>query len=115
MMSETSTLPSGRQEKLANLIKELSASFLGRENNRTSLITVTSCNVSPDIKRATVFITVLPENKENSALGFVKRQRGELREFLKKNMSTKVIPFIDIEIDKGEKNRQKIDELLRNG
>jgi hypothetical protein len=29
-------------------------------------------------------------------------------------MSTKIIPFLDVAIDKGEKNRQKIDELLKN-
>src|SRR3989344_6836637 len=98
-----------RTEKVANLIKELSAQFLGRENNRTSLITVTSANVSPDLRRPTVFITVFPENKETAALGFAKRQRKELREHLKKNMETKSIPFLDIEIDRGEKNRQKID------
>ena len=104
-----------RNEKMANLIKELSAQFLNRENNQTSLITVTACTTSPDLKRATVFITVLPESKENGALGFAKRKRGELREFLKKNLKIKIIPFLDIQIDKGEKNRQKIDELLRNG
>ncbi|MEK7572287.1 MAG: ribosome-binding factor A [Patescibacteria group bacterium] len=104
-----------RNERVANFIKELSASFLGRENNRTSLITVTSCTISPDIKRATIFITVLPESKETSALEFTKRKRTELRDYLKKNMKTKIIPFIDFEIDRGEKNRQKIDELLRNG
>ena len=102
-----------RNEKVANYIKELTASFLGRENNKTSLITVTSCTTSPDLKRATIFITVLPESKEHDALEFAKRKRAELRDHLKKNMETKVIPFIDIEIDKGEKNRQKIDELLR--
>lgn len=102
-----------RNEKIGVLVKELAATFLGRQNNRTSLITVTSCNTSPDLKRATIFITVLPENKERVALEYAKRNRPELREFLKKNMQTKVIPFIDIEIDKGEKNRQKIDELLR--
>ncbi|MCE9549333.1 ribosome-binding factor A [Candidatus Nomurabacteria bacterium] len=102
----------GRQGKAANLIKELCAQFLGRENNNTSLITVTACSVSPDLKRATLFMTVLPENKEQEALGFVKRKRSELREYLKKNMATKTIPFIDVMIDKGEKNRQKIDELL---
>jgi len=102
-----------RNEKLANLIKELSAQFLNRENNRTSLITVTSCTTSPDLKRATIFITVFPDSKETSALGFIKRKRGELREFLKKNIKIKIIPFIDIQIDLGEKNRQKIDELLR--
>jgi len=102
-----------RNEKVANLIKELSAQFLGYENNRTSLITVISCTVSPDLKRATIFITVLPESKETGALDFVKRKRRELREFLKKNMNIKIIPFIDVQIDKGEKHRQKIDELLR--
>jgi len=28
-------------------------------------------------------------------------------------MEVKVIPFVEIAIDQGEKNRQKIDELLR--
>ena len=103
-----------RNEKVANLLKELGAQFLERENNNTSLITVTSCTVSLDLKRATIFITVLPDEKEKSALSFVKRKRGELREYIKKNMQIKIIPFIDIQIDLGEKNRQKIDELLRN-
>ncbi|MFZ3011724.1 MAG: ribosome-binding factor A [Minisyncoccia bacterium] len=102
-----------RNDKVANAVKELAASFLGRENNRTSLITVTSCSTSPDLKRATIFITVLPDSKETSALDFVKRNLSELREFLKKNLEIKTIPFLDVAIDLGEKNRQKIDELLR--
>ena len=102
-----------RNEKVANQIKELAAQYLGRENNRTSLITVMSATCSPDMKRATIFITVLPTSKESVALGFVKRNLGELREFLKNNMPIKIIPFLDVAIDVGEKNRQKIDELLR--
>lgn len=102
-----------RNEKLANLIKELGAQFLERKSNGTSLITVTSCTVSPDTKRATIFITVLPDEKEAGALEFVKRKRKDFRESLKKNLKIKIIPFIDIQIDRGEKNRQKIDELLR--
>ena len=104
---------SQRNEKIANYIKELAAQFLARENNKTSLITVTSATVSPDLKRATIYITVFPDSKEKFALEFVKRKRKELREFLKKNMTVKIIPLIDIAIDLGEKNRQKIDELLR--
>ena len=100
-------------EKVANQIKELAAEFLGRENNRTSLITVISCNTSPDLKKATIFITVLPNSKEHDALEFAKRKRAEIRDFLKGKMNTKIIPFLDIQIDQGEKNRQKIDELLR--
>jgi len=102
-----------RNDKVANAIKELAALFLERENNRTSLITVISATVSPDLKRATIFITVLPTSKEADALNFVKRQLKDLREFLKKNLPIKIIPFLDVAIDLGEKNRQKIDELLR--
>lgn len=102
-----------RQEKLATNIKELAATFLGREDNKSSLITVTSATCSPDMKKATIFITVLPTSKETVALSFVKRKRADLRDYLKKNMPVKVIPFIDVAIDQGEKNRQKIDELLR--
>lgn len=102
-----------RTEKVAKEIKELTAEFLAREGNRTSLITVTSATASPDLKRATVYVTVLPSAKEQSALGFLKRKRKELRVFLKKNLIIKTIPFVDIVLDLGEKNRQKIDELLR--
>ena len=104
-----------RNVKVANQIKELAAEYLGRENNRTSLITVISCNTSPDLKKATIFITVLPNSKEHDALDFTKRKRPEIRDYLKKKMNLKVIPFLDVRIDEGEKNRQKIDELLRNG
>jgi ribosome-binding factor A len=102
-----------RNEKVANLLKELGAQFLERENNNTSLITVTSCIVSPDLKYATIFITVLPDEKEHDALDFAKRKRKELREYFGKKVKIKNIPFVDIQIDRGEKNRQKIDELLR--
>jgi ribosome-binding factor A len=113
MITAGSEIPTGRQEKVANFIKEQVAVFLLKENNNTSLITVTTATVSPDLKRATIFITVLPESKENLVLEFVKRKRGDMRNFLKKNMTTKNIPFLDVALDLGEKNRQKIDELLR--
>ena len=102
-----------RNEKVAQSIKEFAAEFLAREGNRTSLITVTGAHASPDLKRATILITVLPTEKETEALGFLKRNLGELREFLKEKLPIKTIPFLSAELDLGEKNRQKIDELLR--
>lgn len=102
-----------RKEKMTNMIKELGADFLMKENNRTSLVTVTGANVSPDFKKATIFITVFPENQEKKVLNFAKRRGADMRLFLKKNMQTKTVPFVTIEIDKGEKNRQRIDELLK--
>lgn len=102
-----------RNDKVANRIKELAAEFLNREASRTSLLTVISADCSPDLKRAKIFITVLPVEREKAGLAFVQRKLPELREFLKRNLEIKNIPFLSVAIDLGEKNRQKIDELLR--
>ncbi len=101
-----------RQEKVNNEIKAVVAHFLEAESNNLSLITVTSVDVSPDLKNAKILISVLPEGKEKAALDFCKRKRSEIKHELKKKINLRVIPFVDIEIDKGEKNRQKIHDLL---
>ncbi|MCK5027631.1 MAG: ribosome-binding factor A [Candidatus Pacebacteria bacterium] len=107
-------MPSPRKEKIAEQLRQYVAKFLEKESNRTSLVTVTRCTVSSDLKQATVYITVLPQDKEKNALAFAKRKRTDLRTYIKKNLPLKHIPFFEIEIDEGEKNRQRIDELLNN-
>lgn len=102
---------SQRQEKVSELLRNLTAEFLERESGIQSLITVTGSNVSSDLKRATIYITVLPENKEDAALDFAKRKRKELREYVKSKTKFRVLPFLDVELDKAEKIRQKIDGL----
>ena len=49
-----------------------------------------------------------------SSYGFIKRNLGELRKYISKNLKINPVPFLDVEIDEGEKNRQKIDDLLKN-
>lgn len=107
-------MPTLRQEKVAEQVRQYAAQFLEIESNKTSLITVTRCTISSDLKRATVFISVLPESRAQTALDFAKRKRKDLRGYIKKHLRLKRIPFVDIEIDEGELNRQKIDELINN-
>ncbi len=101
-----------RDIKIENRVKELSASFIEREASPSSLITVTRVLMSKDSKRAKIMITVLPKEKENAAYGFIKRNLGEIRKYISSNLKINPIPYLDVEIDEGEKNRQKIDELL---
>lgn len=106
--------PSKRQLKVNQELKKIAQNFFQRESSGSSLITVTNAEVTPDLRTANVFITVLPESKEAAALDFAKRMRGDLRTDIKRYMPIKIIPFVEIEIDKGEQNRQKIDEILFN-
>lgn len=103
-----------RGEKIKNQIKELSAIFIERIASPTSMITVTRVLLSPDNKKAKIMISVLPKEKENAAYGFLRRNLGEIRKYISKNLKIKPIPYLEIEIDEGEKHRQKIDELLKN-
>lgn len=100
--------------RINDTIKHLAAEYLQRESNRTSLITVTSVDLYDHDSKATILITVLPEDKERVVLEFARRHRPEFRDFLKEKARLRVIPFIDFEIDLGEKNRQRIDELTIN-
>ncbi len=104
-----------RNNKIANQIKELSATYIERITGITSLITVTRVILSSDKKHAKIMISVLPENKENAAYGFIRRNLGDIRKHVLKSLKINPLPYLEVEIDEGEKNRQKIDELLKNG
>jgi ribosome-binding factor A len=102
-----------RSEKISNNIKELLGAFIEENSNRKSMITITNIYLTSDFKRVTLFVTVFPEQSENAALDFLKRQRSDARDYLKKHSRLARLPFIDFEIDKGEKARQRIDELSK--
>ena len=102
-----------RHNRVEEAIREAAAEFLAREANRNTLVTVTRAVLSEDNKRATIFITVLPERGEQGALDFANRNRTELRAFYKKRVKGMLPPDIMYEIDFGEKNRQRLDELSK--
>ncbi len=104
---------SQRQLQVEQQVLGITQDFFQRESSGASMITVTRTEVSKDMKHGTIFITVLPENKEDAAINFAKRMRSELRHFVMKRLPVKVIPFFEVEIDFGEKNRLHVDELLR--
>ena len=76
------------------------------------MITVTRVEASRIANRATIYYTVLPENKEDAATDFLKRNRSDFRAYVKYNARLMRVPFFDFEIDRGEKARQKIDASL---
>ncbi len=103
-----------RENRIAELYMALAAEFLERESTGQGLLTVTGISVSRDKRDVAILFTVFPDKYENSALSFAKRKRSEFREFVKEK--TKYMahcPIFDFEIDLGEKNRQKIDNLIQ--
>lgn len=102
-----------RQLKVEQQVLGIAQDFFQRESSGASMITVTRTDITRDMKHGSIFITVLPEDKEDAAINFAKRMRSELRHYVMKRLPVKVIPFFEVEIDYGEKNRLHVDELLR--
>jgi ribosome-binding factor A len=102
-----------RQQKITDQIMQLAAKFFLENSNKSSLLTVTSASLSDDEKRATIFFTVYPTDKEEEALEFTKRRRSDFKAYVKENSRLGRIPFFDFSIDIGEKNRQLIDDLTK--
>lgn len=103
---------SRRQVQVSDELLHAAALFFSRESNGESLITVTRADIAPDFKNATIYLSVLPVSHEERALNFAKRQRPEFRDYMKKHLKLKTLPFIDFQLDYGEKNRQNVDEAL---
>lgn len=104
---------SERQARVGTVIKECAAVFIQHEANTNPLITVTRVDISPDLKRAIVFFTTIPDGKENEALIFLKRSASELRQYIKEHAKLKRIPHLDFMVDAGERHRQHIDDMMQ--
>lgn len=102
-----------RHVQISETIAHRAADFFARESNGQSLVTITRADLSPDLKEITIFFSVLPDSAEAAVLKFAKRNRSEFREYLKGHTALGRIPTVDFEIDYGEKNRQRIDDLTR--
>jgi ribosome-binding factor A len=111
------TVAGHRHERIAEEIHhEISAMVAGelKDPRIIGLVTVTEVRVSPDLKLARIFVSVLGSEEEHSstlkglaaAAGFVRRELGVR---LQIRRSPELL-FID---DRSEEYKQRIDELLR--
>jgi ribosome-binding factor A len=106
-------MPSLRQQKMNQELVKYTGQAIVEIANYQSLITVTHADVSPNFKSAKIFVSVLPESEEHKVLAFLGRHAHDIRNYLKKHLATRTIPFVTFAADLGERNRQRIDELSR--
>lgn len=103
-----------RQEKIDSLIKEIASEFILKKIKlKDALITVTRTEISEDIKNLKIFITIYPEKSEGYALKELNKNISEWQKFLAKEFKAKFLPRSEFLIDEGEKNRQKVEEILK--
>ena len=106
---------SRRPEKVAGTIRQVIADALMREirDPRVGFVTVTGVQVTNDLSHARVFVTVPGDEAEKArALEGLQSAAGFLRSRAARALTTRTVPELHFELDKGLQHAARIEELL---
>lgn len=105
---------SRRQNKVSEEIAHQAGEFLARSIKAGgALVTVTRAEIPSDLKRVFIFVSILPQTREEEMMTTLKRLRTDFHDYLKEHTVLRNVPTVDFVLDIGELNRQRIDELTR--
>ncbi len=106
---------SHRVDKVENLIKEeISLIFLHKmQYPELGFLTITSVKVSPDLKMAKIYLSVLEKDKRDYALEYVRNKTGFLRSELASRIRLKFIPELKFFLDDTLDYVEKIEGLIK--
>ncbi len=109
---------SRRTDRVADVLRaELSDLLLRSVHDpRIRLVSVTGVDVSPDLRRAVVRVSVLGSDEERDAtVEALRHARGFLRSELAHRLRTmRVTPELHFELDRGAEHSRKIADLLES-
>lgn len=107
---------SRRTEQVGDLIKEELSRLLEREvkDPRIGFVTLTEVDVSPDLRLARVYFSVLgDELMMQESLAALARARGFLRRELSQRLALRCVPELQFQLDRSVERSQRITDLLR--
>lgn len=105
----------GRPERVAEEFREVLAEEIPRlKDPRVGFVTITRVEVTPDLRRASIYYTVLGENKDQrSTRAGLESARAHLRTVLGHQVRLKFTPELEFEQDVGLQQVERVNELLR--
>jgi ribosome-binding factor A len=107
---------SRRPEQVGETIRQVVADLLLRgevRDPRVGLVTVTRVDVTPDLSHATIFVRAQGDDTERErAVEGLKSAAGFLRSRVARVLTTRSVPELHIEADRGLEHAARINELL---
>ena len=108
-------MPTQRQMRVNSLLQEEISSIVQRElpDPELDLTTITAVEVTPDLRYARVFASVLGEEEEfRLALNALKRRRKLIQEYLGDRLDLRYTPRLSFVADHTAARAQQIETLL---
>ena len=103
-----------RTDRVAEEFREILAEELQRlKDPRIGFVTVTGVDVTPDLRRAVVFYTVLGDEKQERATAAgLRSATPHLRQAVGRQVRLKVAPELEFRVDESLVRARRIDELI---
>jgi ribosome-binding factor A len=108
---------SRRPEQMAETLRQVITETLAREvrDPRVGFITVTAVLVSNDLSHARVLVSVPGEEGEKTrAIEGLQSAAGFLRSRAARTLTTRTVPELHFELDRGLEHAVRINELLNS-
>jgi ribosome-binding factor A len=103
-----------RTGQVGDLVRAELASLIQRElrDPKVGFVTITGVKLSPDLRHARVFVSVLDEKQEEESVAGLQRAAGFLRRELASRLQLKNVPALVFEADPSLRQGARIEELL---
>lgn len=108
---------SRRTDRVSDVVRAELSDLLLRDvhDPRVKLASITEVDVTTDLKRAIVKVSVLGDDQQRQeAIEGLRHARGFLRTELSHRLRTRVTPELVFELDRGAEHSQKISDLLES-
>lgn len=96
------------KKEISNII-----SFELKNPNVTGLISVTKAKVTPDLKYAKVYVSILNSKNIKETLANLKKSSGFIRSELARRINLRITPEIIFELDDSLEYGARIDSILK--
>ena len=116
---ESSSGPSQRQQRVAELVRHALAEVLSRGDVQdpvltSHLVTIPEVRMSPDLKLATAYVMPLGGQDERAVLEALDRNKKILRQEVARRVNLKFAPDLRFRRDETFDEAARIDALLRS-
>lgn len=107
---------SPRPERVADAIQVELADIMTRrlKDPRHGFLTVTAVEVTPDLRRARIFISALTEGELKEGLGTLDHAKGFIRTELGRRIRLRFFPELEFRADRSTEQGLRMQALLRD-
>lgn len=102
-----------RMRRVNSIVMQVLAAEVERlKDPRLEMVSITGVDTAPNLRRATVFFSLLELDKADDAMAGLRSAGPRLRKLLGDEVRMKYTPALEFELDQGVVGGAKIDQLL---